>query len=323
VTDANGTHARARICHIDRNGLVTSWDPGSDQAVGDIVIVDADYVAVSKAYSATLTDNTLGGFDCRGFGLVHRTTGVAMSWDPAVLLNVTSIAISAGRLFRGCILGATTTRLRSYTIATQTLDAWSPSAGGNIWDIFVDGGNIITGHTGNIAIGGVTRNKFARTSTTVSAGGVAAFNASLTAVDSTEGYGISRVDSSKVLLCGYNLDAAGAQAIKGAAIVSAATGVSDAWELVARSRNDVERHAVGHGRVLAHAGGDSLRVYDLATGVEVDAITVTGMTTYAGISYGRKYWFPRANRAVIFGSMTALGSRVVNGTSRMFVIDVP
>jgi chitodextrinase len=324
ITDANGTHARARLAHVDYRGLVTSWNPGSDQAVTDVAIVDADYVVVGKAYSATLADNTLGGFDCRGFGLVHRGTGVAMSWDPGVVNSVTGVAVDSGRVFRTTT--ATSSSIRSHTVATRLLDSWNPTLGAATHHVTVDGADIIVGFNGSRLIGGaggITRVKFGRMSKTVGTlGGVAAFNAQILS-NTFEGYASTLVGADKILLCGYNITSSGAQAVKGAALCNRNTGVADAWSLT-RTSDDIERHAAAFDRIIAHSAGDSLRIYNLTSGgSELAAITVTGMSSYSNLIYGRKYWMPRADRCLVYGSMTALGSRVVNGTSRMFVIDVP
>jgi hypothetical protein len=321
VTDANGTHARARICHIDRNGLVTSWDPGSDQRVIDIAIIDSDYIAVAKQFNAVLSDNTLGGFDCRGFGAVHRTTGIAMSWDPGVIQTVTGLAVDSGRIFLTAL--GSSASVRSHTVATQTLDAWNPTVNVPSYGITVDGSDVLVTYAGGALVGGLSigRNKVARTSKTVSAGGVATFTAMLN--NGAEGCSVSLIGDGKMLIAAYNITLSGTQAIRGMAKVDKDTGVADAWTLDANAANDCERHAAGFDRIVWHRGGQPVRIFNLTTGVQVDSITVTGMATYATFSYGRKFWFPRANRAVVFGNMTALGSRVVSGTSRMFVIDVP
>lgn len=323
ITDANGTHSRARVAHLDWRGFVTSWDPGSDQNVHDIVIVDADYVAVAKAYNATLTNNTLGGVDCRGFGLVHRGTGAALAWDPAVTYaaGVSCLAVDGGRIYRAGP-DAAASNLRSHTIATQALDAWSPASNAGIFHLAVDGANVVTSHNGNVSIGGVTRNKFAKTSKTVSAGGVAGFN---TAVNGGfEGYSTSFVGSSQLFVAGYNITLAGAQIVKGGALVDKDTGAAAALTLALPAFFDhIERHAVGFDRIVCHDGGNPIQICSLTSGAVLAAITVTGMTSYSYTVYGRKYWFPRADRCIVYGSMTALGSRVVSGTSRMFVIDVP
>jgi len=323
VTDANGTHARARICHIDRNGLVTSWDPGSDQTVWAIFVKDADFVFVGKNYNATLTNNTLGGFDCRGAGQVHRVTGIATSWDPAVLGAVTCFARSGQWLYMGVNISATQ-HSRRVDIDTLVGSAWgynSLTTANFVWAIAVTTTGLIFAQEDLPA--GWTKQTEAIPSVNV-AGFAPAKN---TGGFSSWNVGLIPLDSSRLLLFSQTLTSlnSGAQAVKGMGIVNNVTGAAEAWQQdLNLGSNGVTRAGYTPGKV-AGCFNNNLRVYDETTGTTLARFTSTGNFTSGGFGFGNQpFQFPRPDRLIVFGNSTAItansGGSVLSGTSRMFVL---
>jgi hypothetical protein len=323
ATDDLGTVTRNRICQLDNRGRITAWDPGSDQAVNDVVIVDADYVAVGKAYNATLTSNTLGGFDCRGFGLVHRTTGVAMSWDPAVLFTVIALAVDGDWLYNGRPTTTASSAVRRHSISANTLSTWLDTNNANnaVTDITVLSDGILCAGAFS-SIGGGSRLGWAKVDKSSDAL-VAAFNASATRSLSSFA-GVMPFGAGKLLVGGERLSALGAQTVKGCGIIDATTGAADAWEQdVAVTAATVDRFAFSTGKIAA-ASFANLRVYDAATGVTQAQFTA-GSDFLSSASFGlRKFQFPRADRLIVFGQNATItadsGGSVASGTSRMFVL---
>lgn len=320
ITDSVGSHSRLRIAHLDADGLVTAWDPGSDTIVFDIKVIDANRVAVAKLRSSTITSNTLGGFDCQGFGIVDRLTGIAVSWDPAVTANCYSLAVNGIDLYVG--------RFGSPGILKFDVDAQTggtfATANSTVLHVRWDGSLLAAGSF--TTVNGTARAKYAE----VDASGVlTAWDAQATVSGNGTGLIISGSD---VVLAGVTLTAvnSGGTVAKGATIVDKATALATGFvqdvEVNSTRANQVLGLFVTSDYIFASCSGlsfnpDLARLYDRSTGITVTSFTATGDLDNSFT--GTNHIAPSADRAIVIGQLTDITPNKESGAACMFVISYP
>jgi hypothetical protein len=319
VVDSVGTHARLRLAHLDAAGLVTAWDPGSDQVVWTMALW-GDYVAIGKDYNATLSLNTLGGVNCRGFGLVHKTTGVAFAWDPAYLSTVDGGIAVVGDFgyVSGAWASASTDRLKKYNFSTKTITAFSFSVTAATQAMSLIQGKLYVGWDGTTA-STPARNYFFAIDTatdTLDTWDCGAITASW-------GNRVVPYDADHVMICGWGMTAVQGTATAGACIVDRLTGTRTAWAPSGGLSTTNQALVSPSGIILWTSGTNGYRVFD-AAGAELRRATHVASANGPEI-HGMPLVALGANKAIAFGvfNLTSMGAVQLSGSRSIFVVNVP
>jgi hypothetical protein len=164
---------RNRLAHINADGSVDpTWDPSANGFVTDMVRVGTD-LYVGGGFNGA---NSIGGQDRNRLAKLSTTgTGAAdPTWDPNANNLVLSLAVSGTDLYVGGFFGSIGGQSRSRiaklsTTGTGAADAtWNPNANSTVRALAVSGTDLYVGgsFSGTNSIGGQTRNRIAKLSTT-------------------------------------------------------------------------------------------------------------------------------------------------------------
>lgn len=316
IVDANGTHSRLNICHLDHHGNVTSWNPGSDTRVCSIKRW-GDYLVVGKYRSPALENNTLGGVDCEGFGLVSINTGVGLAWDPAYKSDVTHVEVVGNTVYIVGRLAETLERLKKYDLTTLMVTSFSFAANTTINSMRRIGERLYFAWDGSSTSTPPRQYFFALD--------LGTDNLSAWSVGVVNGNGGKRVvpvDANHVMVCGLNMTSVQGATARGAAIVDAVTGARTAW-LPAGARASADQGMVVSSGIVLWAGGTpAWTQYDATTGAVIAGSTP--VPTNAPVAHAGFIFGVTPTRALAFSAsgVTSMGAITVSGTRGLFVVSV-
>lgn len=99
-TSGGGEQSRMGLAAFDTDGAVTAWDPGVDDRVYDLVVMNDRIYAVGRFEEAG-SGTTGGGVQTRSYLAAFDTDGALLDWNPGADDRVESLAAADGIIYAG------------------------------------------------------------------------------------------------------------------------------------------------------------------------------------------------------------------------------
>ena len=158
-----GSQSRTLIAAIDgATGLATSWNPGADLPVFDLLVTTDAFGGAASVYAAG-DFSSIGG-QSRNYIAELNPAGAATGWNPDADSWVHSLARAGNVIYAGGGFAAIGGQPRSYVAALDMTSGiagtWNPGLDALVTELFVQGADVYVGGTFQ-AIDGQPRGCFA------------------------------------------------------------------------------------------------------------------------------------------------------------------